>query len=360
MSSYHESNASVLDVSCSSDVVVPKSWFPNPDLGNSSCLSFGPRNGGNVTASKSLTEAVNAVGDDLQVLLSRGSPQVSDPVVRCSPGIVLPKSWVPDPEFRSVHAEACEVGPVGVDVAGKFANVKMVDAGLPKMGLMCASSTDAGSDVISDDGGTSNIVTTFDDAVMVSIPPIQPIPTHGRYVSASILLNRPAAPKFGRQYLVRSNGHVRGVPDKGPSWTSIIDANSGDDGFVVTTAAFGVIPVVVDGVNDAGQPKFISYLAEKYRKADFAGSRVLKKGPSRGWVTKNSSRADSCNSYTDLHVSVQTVTSFRLGSGLVELVLPHIRADLATAALLDLARAVSEVMPKSWVLVPVWYYLVLI
>ena len=213
---------------------------------------------------------------------------------------------------------------------------------------------------ISDDGGTSNVVTTFDDAVMVSIPPIQPIPRHGRYVSASILLNRPAAPKFGRKYLVRSNGHVRGVPNKGPSWTSIVDAKSGDDGFVVTTAAVGVIPVVVDGVNDAGRPKFISYLAGKYRKADFAGSRVLKKGPSRGWVTKNSSRADSCNSYADLHVSVQTVTSFRLGSGLVELVLPHIRADLATAALLDLARAISEVMPKLWVLVPVWYYLVLI
>ena len=106
--------------------------------------------------------SASLVGVDLQVLLGRGFPQVSDPDVRCSPGMVLPKSWVPDPGFRSVRAEASEVGSVGVDVAGKFAEVKIVDASLPKMGLMCA---DAGSDVISEDGGTSNAVATFVDAV---------------------------------------------------------------------------------------------------------------------------------------------------------------------------------------------------
>ena len=49
----HALACSVLDVSCSSDKVVPKSWVPNPDLGNSSCLRLGPRIGGKATPSKS-------------------------------------------------------------------------------------------------------------------------------------------------------------------------------------------------------------------------------------------------------------------------------------------------------------------
>ena len=49
----HALACSVLDVSCSSDIVVPISWVPNPDLGNSSCLRLGPRIGGKATPSKS-------------------------------------------------------------------------------------------------------------------------------------------------------------------------------------------------------------------------------------------------------------------------------------------------------------------
>ena len=45
--------SSVPDVSSSSDLVIPKSWFQNPDLGNSSCLSLGPHNGGKATPTKS-------------------------------------------------------------------------------------------------------------------------------------------------------------------------------------------------------------------------------------------------------------------------------------------------------------------
>ena len=44
-----------------------------------------------------------AVRVDLRVFLNRGSPHSLDPDVGCVPGIILPKSWVPDPDFRSLQ-----------------------------------------------------------------------------------------------------------------------------------------------------------------------------------------------------------------------------------------------------------------
>ena len=99
---------------------------------------------------------------------------------------------------------------------------------------------------------------------------------------------------------VRSVGHIRGDPKKGSSWASIVDVKSDVDDFASktnladTADADGVTPVAADGVNDAGRPKFVSYLAEKSRNVVFAGSRVLKKGPSRGWVTKKPMTSSGC------------------------------------------------------------------
>ena len=55
---------------------------------------------------------------------------------------------------------------------------------------------------------------------------------------------------------VRSEGNVREVPKKGPSWASIVDAKPDDEGFSNIADADGVQPVAVDGDNDAGWPKF--------------------------------------------------------------------------------------------------------
>ena len=79
------------------------------------------------------------------------------------------------------------------------------------------------------------------------------------------------------------------------SWASIVEARSDED-------ADEVIPEVVDRVNAAGRP--ISSLAGK--ATTVAGSSVLKRRPSHGWVTKNSNRADSGNIPTDLQISVHT------------------------------------------------------
>ena len=54
----------------------------------------------------------------------------------------------------SVRAEAAEASSVVADVAGKCADAKMVDAELPKMGSMHASSAEAGSDDTIDAGET--------------------------------------------------------------------------------------------------------------------------------------------------------------------------------------------------------------
>ena len=98
----------------------------------------------------------------------------------------------------------------------------------------------------------------------------------------------------------RSVGRIRGDPKKGSSWASIVDVKSDVDDYASktnlaeTADADGVAPIAVDGVNDAGRPKFVSYLAEKAKNVVFAGSRVLKKGSSRGWVTKKPMNSSGC------------------------------------------------------------------
>ena len=45
--------SSIPDESCPSDIMIPKSWVPNPYLGNICCLSLGPQNGGKAMTTKS-------------------------------------------------------------------------------------------------------------------------------------------------------------------------------------------------------------------------------------------------------------------------------------------------------------------
>ena len=136
---------------------------------------------------------------------------------------------------------------------------------------------------------------------------------------------------------MRSDSSVRGaidgngLPKKGSSWASIVDASSDDTDvagrtIIVDAAdADAFIPIVtIDNVNAAGRPKMGLFLAEKTRSVDskitaaITGSGIPKKGPFRALVadaeaieadvTGKSRSADSGATSSDLQDYVPPVS----------------------------------------------------
>ena len=128
--------SSAPDVSCPSDLVMPKFWDPNPVLGKSCCLSLGPQNGGKETTAMS--------HPDVQV------PNLVDAFASVYLGFATPIS-VP---FRSEVGDSAQHGRPSLPISGRG----LVDLGLP---LVRADFFSAASDCVSS-APTACIVPIFE------------------------------------------------------------------------------------------------------------------------------------------------------------------------------------------------------